>query len=137
MYLLARLDRVVVDVLPSDARVGQGRRPDADRHRQEGRQTDPERNDLENPTTFKRLGYRPITLDDGLAQTLEWFRAVGMVDPVYLSTQSSSGTRRISSAKPSLVACRMSGIDGAKCSHGMSMISARVKFSRSSSPSRG
>ncbi|TMK60848.1 MAG: hemerythrin domain-containing protein [Actinobacteria bacterium] len=50
---------------------------------------------------------------------------------------ASSGMRRVSSAKPSPVAWWMSGMDGAKTSHGMSICKARVKFSRSSSPSSG
>ena len=37
----------------------------------------PERNNLEESKTYKRLGYSPITLDEGLATTLEWFRAIG------------------------------------------------------------
>ncbi len=36
---------------------------------------------LEDSKTYKRLGYSPISLDEGLATTLEWFRAVGKVDP--------------------------------------------------------
>lgn len=40
----------------------------------------PERKSLEDSKTFKRLGYRPISLDEGLATTYEWFRALGKVN---------------------------------------------------------
>jgi nucleoside-diphosphate-sugar epimerase len=44
------------------------------------RQT-PERKSLEDSKTYKRLGYSPISLDEGLDRTLQWFRAVGKVGP--------------------------------------------------------
>ena len=40
----------------------------------------PERKSLEDSKTYKRLGYTPISLDEGLATTCEWFRAIGKVD---------------------------------------------------------
>ena len=40
----------------------------------------PGRKTLEDSKTYKRLGYSPLGLDDGLARTLEWFRALGKVD---------------------------------------------------------
>lgn len=39
----------------------------------------PERKSLEDSKTYKRLGYRPISLDEGLAATFEWFCALGKV----------------------------------------------------------
>jgi dihydroflavonol-4-reductase len=39
----------------------------------------PERKDLGDSKTYKRLGYSPISLDEGLASTFEWFRAIGKV----------------------------------------------------------
>jgi dihydroflavonol-4-reductase len=41
----------------------------------------PERRTLEDSKTYKRLGYSPISLDEGLAITFEWFRAIGKVNP--------------------------------------------------------
>jgi dihydroflavonol-4-reductase len=79
---LAGLDRDVVDVEPSDD-------PELLKvfgptlvaiAKKAARQT-PERKSLEDSKTYKRLGYDPISLDEGLATTLEWFRAVGKVDP--------------------------------------------------------
>ena len=40
----------------------------------------PGRKTLEDSKTYKRLGYSPISLDEGLATTYEWFRALGKVD---------------------------------------------------------
>ena len=40
----------------------------------------PERRSLENSKTYKRLGYSPISLDEGLGTTYEWFRAIGKVN---------------------------------------------------------
>ena len=42
----------------------------------------PERRNLEDSKTYKRLGYSPISLDEGLATTFEWFRALGKVNAV-------------------------------------------------------
>ena len=38
------------------------------------------RKSLTDTKTYKRLGYEPISLDDGLGQTLEWFREIGRLD---------------------------------------------------------
>jgi nucleoside-diphosphate-sugar epimerase len=35
---------------------------------------------LTDSKTYKRLGYDPISLDDGLRQTTEWLRALGRID---------------------------------------------------------
>jgi dihydroflavonol-4-reductase len=40
----------------------------------------PERKTLEDSKTYKRLGYDPISLDEGLATTYEWFRALRKVN---------------------------------------------------------
>jgi nucleoside-diphosphate-sugar epimerase len=39
----------------------------------------PERRTLEDSKTYKRLGYSPIGLDEGLGTTYDWFRAIGKV----------------------------------------------------------
>ncbi len=38
------------------------------------------RRSLTDTKTYKRLGYDPISLDEGLGLTLEWFREIGRVD---------------------------------------------------------
>jgi nucleoside-diphosphate-sugar epimerase len=38
------------------------------------------RRDLTESKTYKRLGYDPISLDDGLRRTAEWLREIGKVD---------------------------------------------------------
>jgi nucleoside-diphosphate-sugar epimerase len=82
MCRLAGLDRVVVDVPPSDdPELVKVFGPTLIAIAEKATRQTPERKRLEDSKTFTRLGYRPITLDDGLAQTLEWFRAVGKVDP--------------------------------------------------------
>jgi dihydroflavonol-4-reductase len=40
----------------------------------------PPRRQLTESKTYKRLGYDPISLDDGLRTTAEWFRSIGKVD---------------------------------------------------------
>jgi dihydroflavonol-4-reductase len=40
----------------------------------------PERRKLEDSKTYKRLGYNPISLDEGLVTTLGWFREIGKLD---------------------------------------------------------
>jgi nucleoside-diphosphate-sugar epimerase len=78
---LAGLDRVVVDVPPSDdPELLEVFGPTLIAIAEKASKQTPERKRLEDSKTFKRLGYTPITLDDGLAQTLDWFRAVGKVD---------------------------------------------------------
>jgi nucleoside-diphosphate-sugar epimerase len=39
----------------------------------------PSRRPLTETKTYQRLGYDPISLDDGLTSTVEWFRAIGRV----------------------------------------------------------
>jgi nucleoside-diphosphate-sugar epimerase len=40
----------------------------------------PARRSLTDSKTYKRLGYDPITLDDGLTRTIDWLREVGRID---------------------------------------------------------
>jgi len=35
---------------------------------------------LTETKTYKRIGYDPISLDDGLRQTTEWLRQIGRID---------------------------------------------------------
>jgi nucleoside-diphosphate-sugar epimerase len=37
------------------------------------------RRELTESKTYKRLGYDPISLDDGLGRTAEWLRAIGKI----------------------------------------------------------
>jgi dihydroflavonol-4-reductase len=79
---LAGSDHEVVDVEPSDDPellkiFGPTLIAIADKAARET----PVRKNLEESKTFKRLGYRPISLDEGLRHTLEWLRALGRVDP--------------------------------------------------------
>ena len=82
MCRLAGLDREVVDVEPSDdpellAVFG----PTLIAIAKKAAQSSPPRKRHEDSKTYQRLGYSPISLDEGLARTLEWFRAVRKVDP--------------------------------------------------------
>ncbi len=82
MCRLAGLDRVVVDVEPSDdPELVKTFGPTLIAIAEKAVKQAPERKSLENSKTYKRLGYSPISLDDGLRRTLEWFRAVGKVAP--------------------------------------------------------
>jgi dihydroflavonol-4-reductase len=40
------------------------------------------RRDLTESKTYKRLGYDPISLDEGLLRTAQWMREIGKVDPM-------------------------------------------------------
>jgi dihydroflavonol-4-reductase len=40
----------------------------------------PSRRDLTDTKTYKRLGYDPISLDDGLQNTTQWLREIGKID---------------------------------------------------------
>ena len=75
------LDREVIDVDPSDdPELLEVFGPTLIAIAKKAAKASPERKRLEDSKTYKRLGYSPISLDEGLAQTLEWFRAVGKVD---------------------------------------------------------
>ena len=77
---LAGLDRDVVDVEPSDdPELLKVFGPTLIAIAEKAARQIPERKSLEDSKTYKRLGYNPISLDEGLATTLEWFRAVGKV----------------------------------------------------------
>jgi nucleoside-diphosphate-sugar epimerase len=81
MGRLAGLDRAVVDVEPSDdPELLQVFGPTLIAIARKAAKASPARKRLEDSKTYKRLGYSPISLDEGLAQTLAWFRAVGKVD---------------------------------------------------------
>ena len=78
---MAGLDHEVVDVEPSDdPELAEVFGPTLVAIAKKWDEETPERKNLENTKTYKRLGYSPLSLDDGLAQTLEWFRALGKVD---------------------------------------------------------
>ena len=81
MGRLAGLDHAVVDVEPSDdPELLQVFGPTLIAIARKAAKASPERKRLEDSKTYKRLGYSPISLDEGLAHTLAWFRAVGKVD---------------------------------------------------------
>jgi dihydroflavonol-4-reductase len=80
MCRLAGLERVVVDVPPSDdPELVKVFGPTLLAIAEKAARETPERKSLEDSKTYKRLGYSPISLDEGLERTLEWFRAVGKV----------------------------------------------------------
>jgi dihydroflavonol-4-reductase len=77
---LAGLDRDVVDVEPSDdPELLNVFGPTLIAIAKKAARHTPERKSLEESKTYKRLGYNPISLQEGLATTLDWFRAVGKV----------------------------------------------------------
>ena len=81
MGRLAGLDRAVLDVEPSDdPELLQVFGPTLIAIARKAAKGSPARKRLEDSKTYKRLGYSPISLDEGLAQTLAWFRAVGKID---------------------------------------------------------
>ena len=81
MCHLAGLDRVVADVLPSDdPELAKVFGPTLVAIAEKAAQGTPERKTLEDSKTYKRLGYLPISLDEGLTRTLSWFRAIGKVE---------------------------------------------------------
>ena len=81
MCRLAGLDHEVVDVEPSDdPEVAKVFGPTLVAIAKKAAKGAPERKSLEDSKTYKRLGYSPISLDDGLASTLEWLRALGKVE---------------------------------------------------------
>jgi nucleoside-diphosphate-sugar epimerase len=40
------------------------------------------RRNLTESKTYKRLGYEPISLDEGLQRTAEWLREIGRIEPL-------------------------------------------------------
>jgi dihydroflavonol-4-reductase len=82
MCQLAGLDHEVVDVLPSDdPELAKVFGPTLVAIAEKAARQTPDRKRLEDSKTYKRLGYSPISLDEGLASTLEWFRSVGRLTP--------------------------------------------------------
>jgi nucleoside-diphosphate-sugar epimerase len=78
---LAGLDREVEDIEPSDdpelvkvfgpTLLAIASKSAAER---------PSRVALAETKTYKRLGYEPITMEDGFRQTIDWLRAIGKID---------------------------------------------------------
>ena len=82
MCRLAGLDRVVEDIEPSDdPEVEQVFGPTLVAIAKKAARDSAPRKSLTDTKTYKRLGYDPISLDDGLSRTLEWFREIGRLDP--------------------------------------------------------
>jgi dihydroflavonol-4-reductase len=82
MCRLAGLDHEVVDVLPSDdPELAKVFGPTLVAIAEKAARQTPERKSLEDSKTYKRLGYRPIGLDEGLGRTFEWLRAIGRLEP--------------------------------------------------------
>lgn len=80
MCRIAGLDHEVVDVEPSDdPELAKVFGPTLVAIAKKAARGTPERKSLEDSKTYKRLGYSPISLDEGLATTLAWFRAIGKV----------------------------------------------------------
>ena len=81
MGQLAGLDHEVVDIEPSaDPELAKVFGPTLVAIAEKAAQARPDRRKLEDSKTYKRLGYSPISLDEGLATTLEWFREIGKLD---------------------------------------------------------
>jgi dihydroflavonol-4-reductase len=82
MCRLAGLDHEVVDVLPSDdPELAKVFGPTLVAIAEKAARQTPERKSLEDSKTYKRLGYRPIGLDEGLGRTFKWLRAIGRLEP--------------------------------------------------------
>ena len=80
---LAGLDHEVIDVPPSDdPELVEVFGPTLIAIAKKAQRQSPGRKRLEDSKTYKRLGYSPISLDEGLAVTLDWFKAIGRVDAV-------------------------------------------------------
>jgi dihydroflavonol-4-reductase len=78
---LAGLDHRVVDVEPSDdPELLEVFGPTLIAIATKAAAGSPARRSLADSKTYKRLGYDPISLDQGLGSTLEWLRQIGRVD---------------------------------------------------------
>jgi dihydroflavonol-4-reductase len=78
---LAGLDHQVVDVEPSDdPDLLEVFGPTLIAIATKAAAGSPERRSLADSKTYKRLGYDPISLDQGLGSTLEWLREIGRLD---------------------------------------------------------
>jgi dihydroflavonol-4-reductase len=81
MCRLDGIDHEVVEIEPSaDPELAEVFGPTLVAIAEKAAKETPERKSLEDSKTYKRLGYRPISLDEGLTRTLEWFRTVGKLD---------------------------------------------------------
>ena len=78
---LAGFDHEVVDVEPSDdPEMAKVFGPTLVAIAEKAARARPDRRKLEDSKTYKRLGYSPISLDEGLATTIGWFREIGRID---------------------------------------------------------
>jgi dihydroflavonol-4-reductase len=78
---LVGLDHEVVDVEPSDdPALAEVFGPTLVAIAEKAASARPDRRALEDSKTFKRLGYRPLSLDEGLTDTIAWFREIGKLD---------------------------------------------------------
>jgi dihydroflavonol-4-reductase len=78
---LAGLDHQVVDVEPSDdPELLEVFGPTLIAIATKAAAGSPARRSLADSKTYKRLGYDPISLDQGLGSTLEWLREIGRID---------------------------------------------------------
>ena len=77
MGQLAGLDHEVVDVEPSDdPELAKVFGPTLVAIAEKAAKAKPSERKLEDSKTYKRIGYDPISLDEGLAATTEWLRAL-------------------------------------------------------------
>jgi dihydroflavonol-4-reductase len=80
---LAGLDHEVIDVPPSDdPELVEVFGPTLIAIAKKAQRQSPGRKRLEDSKTYERLGYSPISLDEGLAVTLDWFKAIGRVNAI-------------------------------------------------------
>jgi dihydroflavonol-4-reductase len=78
---LVGLDHEVADVEPSDdPELAKVFGPTLVAIAEKAASARPDRRKLEDSKTYKRLGYSPISLDDGLTNTIRWFGATGKLD---------------------------------------------------------
>jgi dihydroflavonol-4-reductase len=78
---LAGLDHRVEDIVPSDdPELAAVFGPTLVAIAEKAATEKPSHRNLKESKTYKRLGYEPISLDDGLQQTTAWLRQLGRVD---------------------------------------------------------
>jgi nucleoside-diphosphate-sugar epimerase len=77
---MAGLDHRVVDVGPSDdPELAAVFGPTLVAIAEKAERGTPERTPLQETKTWKRLGYEPISLDDGLRRTTAWLQEIGKI----------------------------------------------------------
>jgi nucleoside-diphosphate-sugar epimerase len=77
---LAGLDHHVVDVDPSnDPELAEVFGPTLVAIATKAVAGEPVRRSLKDSKTYKRLGYDPISLDEGLSSTIGWLREIGRI----------------------------------------------------------